>query len=254
MNEQTGNPQGMNRPRLKKIKRPIRKIMPQAPMQPQQRQESTYRQEERKPVQQIVTSFNNPADDFEYKNNPFSPEEEIRLDNEDPFNADAYLDQDENLPTVNQNYDKRNYEPQFIENEADIYDPQPQGGIGVYYNGEPLSRNVLFIIGTVLFFLGFLFAKIFFSEEKIVREGLQGVVVNSDIPKGRARCGTTEKNQGCVLYIMNPQRQELYGRDFYDLASQLTGRQRFMIETGNMRYANERIRPGEIGQFNIPSL
>ena len=80
------------------------------------------------------------------------------------------------------------------------------------------------------------------------------MVVNAEVPNGRARCGTTDKNQGCVLYIMNPQRQDLLGRDFYDLASQLTGRQRFLIETGNMRYATQKIKPGQIGQFNIPPL
>ncbi|MBR2034127.1 MAG: hypothetical protein IKA03_05620 [Alphaproteobacteria bacterium] len=53
---------------------------------------------------------------------------------------------------------------------------------------------------------------------------------------------------------MNPQRQDMNARDFYDLASQLTGRQRFVIETGNMRYANQKIRPGEIAQLNIPPL
>ena len=74
------------------------------------------------------------------------------------------------------------------------------------------------------------------------------------MPKGRARCGVAEKTQGCVLYLMNPQRQDLNARDFYDLASQLTGRQRFVIETGNMRYSNVKIAPGEIAQFNIPPL
>ena len=53
---------------------------------------------------------------------------------------------------------------------------------------------------------------------------------------------------------MNPQRQELNASDFYDLAAQLTGRQRFVIETGNMRYSSTKIKPGEIAQFNIPPL
>lgn len=84
--------------------------------------------------------------------------------------------------------------------------------------------------------MGFFTSKLFFSEATIVRDGLQGVVINSEVPRGRARCGVAERTQGCVLYIMNPQRQELNARDFYDLAAQLTGRQRFVIETGNMRY------------------
>ena len=56
------------------------------------------------------------------------------------------------------------------------------------------------------------------------------------------------------MYVMNPQRRELDGRDFYDLAAQLTERQRFTIETSNMRYAGVKIRPGEIAQINIPPL
>ena len=93
-----------------------------------------------------------------------------------------------------------------------------------------------------------------FSNETVVRDGLQGVVVNPEVPKGRSRCGIAEKTQGCVLYIMNPQRNELNGRDFYDLAAQLTGRQRFVIETGNMRYSTVKIKPGNIAQLNIPPL
>ena len=53
---------------------------------------------------------------------------------------------------------------------------------------------------------------------------------------------------------MNSQQREIYAKDFYDLAAQLSGRQRFIIETGNMRYANTRIKPGEIVQLNIPPL
>jgi hypothetical protein len=95
----------------------------------------------------------------------------------------------------------------------------------------------------------------FFSGSEVVnKKGLDGVVVNQEVPQGRARCGTTEKTQGCVLYIMNPQRQELNGRDFYDWASQLTGRQRFVIETSNMRYSTVKIKPGYIAQINIPPL
>ena len=74
------------------------------------------------------------------------------------------------------------------------------------------------------------------------------------MPRGRARCGVAERTQGCVLYVMNPQRQEMRAKDFYDIAAQMTGRQRFMIETGHMRYANTKINPGDIAQLNIPPL
>lgn len=104
------------------------------------------------------------------------------------------------------------------------------------------------------FLCGLVFGKIFFSSKQVVLNGLQDVVTNPEVPHGRARCGVVEKTQGCVLYVMNPQRQELNGRDFYDLASQLTGRQRFVIETGNMRYSSVKIKPGNIAQLNIPPL
>lgn len=117
-----------------------------------------------------------------------------------------------------------------------------------------LDNKKLVMIFVGCFLLGLLFGKFMFSTEQVVRNGLQGVVVNPEVPKGRSRCGVAEKTQGCVLYVMNPQRQELNGRDFYDLAAQLTGRQRFVIETGNMRYSSVKIKPGSIAQLNIPPL
>ena len=116
------------------------------------------------------------------------------------------------------------------------------------------TKKALFFGALFAFIFGFAIAKFFFAQETVVRDGLQGVVINPEVPRGRARCGVAERTQGCVLYIMNPQRQELTARDFYDLASQLTGRQRFVIETGNMRYSNVKIRPGGIAQLNIPPL
>ena len=118
-----------------------------------------------------------------------------------------------------------------------------------------LFTSAALAAAAVLFTIfGIFFAKVFLTTPATVQNGLQGVVISSEVPRGRARCGVAEKTQGCVLYIMNPQRQDLSGRDFYDLAAQLTGRQRFMIETGNMRYASTKIRPGEIAQLNIPPL
>lgn len=125
------------------------------------------------------------------------------------------------------------------------------------YQGNGLTNidtKKMIWIAMACLFIGLFLGKMFFSSEQVVRNGLQGVVVNPEVPKGRSRCGVAERTQGCVLYIMNPQRQELNGRDFYDLASQLTGRQRFVIETGNMRYASVKIKPGNIAQLNIPPL
>lgn len=228
-----------NRPRLKKVKRPIRRIMPQgvgtpmpaAPYQP--------------------AGSGNP-----FTQQPMSaPQPEKTTENTatGPVNLDAYLDGPDNLPTPRRFHEEiRPQNPTFL-NEEEL---AAENGVNTEEPPLPafLTRKMLIGMAILLFATGFLMSKIFFSEEKIVRNGLQGVVINPEVPRGRARCGVAEKTQGCVLYIMNPQRQELNARDFYDLASQLTGRQRFVIETGNMRYSNVKIRPGDIGQFNIPPL
>ncbi len=84
--------------------------------------------------------------------------------------------------------------------------------------------------------------------------GLSGVVSNPEVPRGRMRCGIAEKSQGCVLYLMNYQRRDVQAKDFYPLVAQMTGVQRYLIETGNMRYAYTTIKPGYIAQFNVPPV
>ncbi len=171
----------------------------------------------------------------------------------DAFSLDAFLDGD-NLPTLQQDsrLQQNNFERNFIRDE-DITPAQPSWKDRMIV-GDLYTGFAVFVTAAVFLLFGILFAKIFLSGPTTVQNGLQGVVINSEVPRGRARCGVAEKTQGCVLYIMNPQRQDLNGRDFYDLAAQLTGRQRFMIETGNMRYSSIKIRPGEIAQLNIPPL
>lgn len=141
----------------------------------------------------------------------------------------------------------------YIEDASYAYDNMPQESEHSY-NQVSLDKKKIIGIAVACLCVGLLFGRIFFSGSNVVQNGLQGVVVNPEVPKGRSRCGVAEKTQGCVLYVMNPQRQELNGRDFYDLASQLTGRQRFVIETGNMRYSSYKIKPGAIAQLNIPPL
>lgn len=254
-NNATG--QDFNRPRLKKVKRPIRRIVPQTPvmpgessMQPVQTGESTFAVEKNPssggPFAQSTSSlpggaFENGGDDIY-----------------EAFNEQEFVEE-ENLPSLT-NYGRQEaFDPQHPQFLGTVPPKQTETvGLlaedGIYMNGERVSKGVLLLIFAAVFMVGFIIAKLFFAEEKIVRGGLQGVVVNAEVPKGRARCGTTDKSQGCVLYLMNPQRNELLARDFYDLASQLTGRQRFIIETGNMRYSTTRIKPGQFGQFNIPPL
>ena len=219
----------LNRKKIKKVKRPIKRIVNApnaggAPAAMPPKAEPAYRPQ---PQQQPA-----PADDFD---------------------LDAILDGGENLPALNNTQDVSNdFQPQFID-ESDITPPKTPLA-EQFMVDNMFTKKALFFGALFAFILGFVIAKFFFAQETVVRDGLQGVVINPEVPRGRARCGVAERTQGCVLYIMNPQRQELTARDFYDLASQLTGRQRFVIETGNMRYSNVKIRPGSIAQLNIPPL
>lgn len=216
-----------NRPRLKKVKRPIKKMVggqQGIPVPPK-------------------------ASSSQFEGNSAQSSYNV---NDDNFSLDALLD-DENLPALNNTQDiSNNFQPQFIDEKDITPEKIPLAEQFVYNN--MFTKKAVALTALITFVIGFFFAKIFFTEETVVRDGLQGVVINSEVPRGRARCGVAERTQGCVLYIMNPQRQEITARDFYDLASQLTGRQRFVIETGNMRYSNVKIRPGGIAQLNIPPL
>ena len=164
------------------------------------------------------------------------------------FDVNNFLEQD-NLPPMEQ--DSR-LSPSFLSDD-EIEDAnvsfKNRFVVGGLYTGTAMIAGIL-----VSLILGIFIAKTFLAAPTTVQNGLQGVVINPDVPKGRARCGASERTQGCVLYIMNPQRPELEGRDFYDWAAQLTNRQRFVIETANMRYAGIKVRPGEIAQINIPPL
>lgn len=208
-----------NQPRFKKVKRPIKRATQAA---------------ENNIAVPAKATMDSP---FNNKNN-----------NSSKFDFNDYLSQD-NLPQIQQ--DNR-LNPSFLSDEdVDYQAPalKERFVVGNSYTGTALIAAIL-----VSFILGIFVAKMFFTAPATVQNGLQGVVINAEVPRGRARCGTAEKTQGCVLYIMNPQRQELNGRDFYEWAAQLTDRQRFIIETANMRYANVKIRPGEIAQINIPPL
>lgn len=246
------------RPLLKKVKRPINR-MPQMPPAASttaavSEQAGAINNSDNPFVQQ---SAQRQAQAFQPQRNPQTTDSRQNFERkpfpdvgDEAFNLDAYLD-DGQLPTTAAGA-VRNDNPRFLQDEDLAPEYEADGDVP---NLPPyLTKKILILIGAVLFFLGIITAKVFFSESKVVRNGLQGVVVNPEVPKGRARCGVAERTQGCVLYIMNPQRQELNARDFYDLAAQMTGRQRFVIETGNMRYSNTKIRPGDIVQLNIPPL
>lgn len=227
-----------SRPMLKKVKRPINRlpqqpVMPTSNIIPEEDAVSLQPQSTSKPLQ-----------------NPFNNQEKTpstSTDISEDFNLDSILD--ENLvPSIN---NTGNTAPLFLEDESEISTVYKKAPTSL---PEYITRNTLIMICIICLLLGAICGKFLFTESKVVRNGLQGVVLNPEVPRGRARCGVAERSQGCVLYVMNPQRQELNARDFYDLASQMTGRQRFVIETGNMRYSNTKIRPGDIVQLNIPPL
>ncbi len=240
MNDMSNNPNpNMNMDpnrRLKKVKRPVKRMVPQGGNMPV-----------------------SPRPQNQGANPNMSQGSMPRPQEIDAFNLDSYIDENANLPAVadetyymdnNQQYVQSSQQPHFID-DTELMNEQ-MGNVP-YYPGM-VAKKIAVVIGIAAFLAGFVGAKLMFGQQKVVRDGLQGVVVNAEVPRGRARCGVAEKTQGCVLYIMNPQRSELNASDFYDLASQLTGRQRFVIETGNMRYSNRKIKPGEIAQFNIPPL
>ena len=182
--------------------------------------------------------------------NPFNRNDSFE---DTEFDLNNYLEED-NLPAIQQDYPTQNrLNPAFVSEDDDIEDTPPSLK-DHFIVGNLYTKMALIITAAFCLLFGMFVAKAFLSSPSVVHNGLQGVIVNPEVPRGRARCGVAEKTQGCVLYIMNPQRQDLNGRDFYDLAAQLTGRQRFMVETGNMRYAGVKVRPGEISQINIPPL
>lgn len=238
-----------NRPKLKKIKRPINRTVPigESP--------------KLEPMAPSATGFQNPMQrpapaqnaqgNTQVKNDysSVSPQPSMYVHSQRPDSKELneYLDGGHAIQKVQERTDS--YSPNYLD-EDEYYN----NNTAVASAPEWLTTKTFVMIVCVALFLGILAGRFLFSQSSVVHNGLQGVVVNAEVPRGRARCGIAERTQGCVLYIMNPQRQEMSAKDFYDLASQVTGRQRFMIETGNMRYANSKIRPGDIVQLNIPPL
>ena len=224
-----------NQPILKKIRRPINRAMPLT---------SPEVNKEPEMAQQIKTNdYNNhDAEPLGIKNQYAQPQPQPQ--------PQVNLPSVQNVPTTS--YRQSNYEdtePQYLNEDEYMDEVYGDGG-----NQQGVSVKALVFSIMVCLLLGLLAGRFLFSEKQVTQNGLQGVVINSEIPRGRARCGVAERTQGCVLYLMNPQRQNVRVKDFYDMAAQVTGRQRFMIETGNMRYSNTEIRPGDIAQNNIPPL
>ena len=122
------------------------------------------------------------------------------------------------------------------------------------YTESSSSIKKLAAISILCFLFGVFIGSFFFSSKTEEKHGLEDVVLNPDVPQGRARCGLTEKSQACIFYVMNCYKQELTGRDFYKLAATLTGREEYVIESENLRYSAVKIKPGAFAQLNIPAL
>lgn len=225
-NAQPQNPQGFAHPKLKKIKRP--KIRPMSDVPPAPARVS--------PAEEPTTEdvLETPAEENTLGTSLVTATDAQDLVRETDLSNSYVLD---GLPP-----------------ELDYTSDEEIGGYDPAYADGRAGLKKLIITAIGCFVIGILIGAIFFSSKAEEKQGLEGVVLNSDVPQGRARCGLTESSQACIFYIMNWYKQELTGRDFYKLAAQLTGREEYMIETENLRYATVKIKPGAIVQLNIPAL
>jgi len=224
---QPQNPQGFTHPKLKKIKRP--KIRPMSDVPPAPAKIEPTEQ----PVDETTHLTETTEDEASLGTSLVTATDAQDLVRESDFNNSYVLD---GLPP-----------------ELD-YASEEDGGYEPAYTDNKATLKKLIVTALGCLVVGIFLGGIFFSSKAEEKQGLEGVVLNSDVPQGRARCGLTESSQACIFYIMNWYKQELTGRDFYKLAAQLTGREEYMIETENLRYSTVKIKPGAIVQLNIPAL
>lgn len=120
-----------------------------------------------------------------------------------------------------------------------------------------LKTKTIAIIFGVTLVVGMLFGSIMFGSSSNAQQqqpGLQGVVANVDLDRPWPRCGTVEKGQACVLYLMNNTRYDRTAEDFFDEAVRLMEVSRYSISMVNTRYAKQRIGPGYFAQIKIPNV
>ncbi|MBQ9235964.1 MAG: hypothetical protein IJ184_05835 [Alphaproteobacteria bacterium] len=229
-----------NKPFLKKVRRPINRAQPfgayQMPSSPpaepsyapaSSADENVVQPSQSTPQDEPAPVTNQAVASYEGANLPANRRAEPTYasgDNHRPFTP-QYVNDD--------NFDDTDYD----------YDLRDEHSVGI-------KTFVFCLIGFLV--IGLLMGKFLLGAPTTTHSGLQGVVLNSNVPRGRARCGVADRGQGCVLYMMNPQRRNVKVKDFYDLAAQMTGRQRYELETVNFNYAQTEIPPGEIAQLNIP--
>ena len=173
MNEFSNNDAASNnktmKPGLKKVKKPIRKIKPQAPIE----------------------------DKSLAANNPFEQNLQKNSSSANAFDVDSILNIN-NLPST-----KTAEQPQFKPQTPQFIEDEHEAAYGTdYYQVETSNSHtkMIMVAAFAAFVVGFFVSRLFFSEQKVTRNGLQGVVVNAEVPHGRARCGMAEAGQGCVLY------------------------------------------------------
>ena len=174
----------------------------------------------------------------------YSQQEQLRP--ETPQSADSFFDDNGDNIIYDNNGDAESIH--FV-TDADLYNDHTESAKDFLQN-----RNVqmlMFIACLIGVLIGYFAAP---RPNHVSGHGLEGVVFNPDVPKGRSRCGLVEYQQPCVLYIVNPKTQEVTGKDFYSTAAKWTGREAYMIEVNNMHYGQQRIKPGQIAAINIPSL
>lgn len=261
-----------NRPKLKKIKRPKIRPTVDIPQAPEKVMPSF--QETTAAIQAVAAEENNFATPVNHDEQNFDVPEETSVSAQN----DSIQVSDDNISAQNIGDNQsenaqgnslvRAKDAQYMTSSTDNselafslddlnndfeYDEDDDEEI-LQEDTSYIKKNVMYIAAGICLFVGLFIGKALFSSQTIENHGLEGIVANPDVPAGRPRCGLTDKSQACVFYLMNWERQELNGRDFYKLAAYFTGREEYMIETENLRYATVKIKPGDFAQLNIPAL
>lgn len=120
-----------------------------------------------------------------------------------------------------------------------------------------LRTKTMTIIMVCILLLGLILGAALFgggSKKAEQPQGLTGIVANPDKTTRMPRCGTVEKGQACLLYIMNHTRYDRIAEDFFDEALKLTEVSKYSISMVNPKYAKRRIPPGYFAEIKIPSV
>ena len=83
---------------------------------------------------------------------------------------------------------------------------------------------------------------------------LSKIIRNTDITEKLSVCKNENKDETCILYIKNTTQYDALAGDYFGKASELTGRNRYLISTVNPVYSGSLIPPGKFAQIKIPSI